>query len=97
MVDARERQAARLEGTGVTCNAQMDSALVRQHVRLDENGEAALAVAYERNGLSARGHERILKVARTVADLARSDDVLAEHVHRAISLRGEQPVAEVVA
>ena len=97
VVDARERQAARLEGTGVTCNAQMDSALVRQHVRLDEDGEAALAVAYERNGLSARGHERILKVARTVADLARSDDVLAEHVHRAISLRGEQPVAEGVA
>jgi magnesium chelatase family protein len=97
VVEARERQAARLEGTGALCNAQMDAKLVRDHARVEADGQAVLGTAYDQSGLSARGHERILKVARTVADLAGSDRVLAEHVHFAISLRAERRAAEVVA
>src|SRR4051794_14002004 len=97
VVEARERQAARLDGTGMVCNAEMDAALLREHARLDEDGEMLLGETYERDGLSARGHERILKVARTIADLAGSDRVRAEHVNHAISLRAEQREAEVVA
>jgi magnesium chelatase family protein len=97
VVDARERQAARLDGTGVACNADMDAKLVRRDSRLDEEGEAVLSAAYERSRLSARGHERVLKVARTIADLAGSDRVRAGHVGQALTLRGEERTLEVVA
>ena len=97
VVEARERQGARLAGTGLACNAEMDATLLREHARLDEDGELALGEAYEQGGLSARGHQRILKVARTIADLAGSDPVRAEHVGAAVSLRAEQRQAEVVA
>ena len=97
VVEARERQAARLEGTGVGCNANMDAKLVRRDAPLDEEGEAVLAAAYERTQLSARGHERVLKVARTIADLAGSDRVRAEHVGQALTLRGQERTLEVVA
>jgi len=97
VVEARERQAARLEGTGVACNADMDAKLVRRDALLDEEGEAVLAAAYERTQLSARGHERVLKVARTIADLASSERVRAEHVGQALTLRGQERTLEVVA
>ncbi|HEY3020357.1 MAG TPA: ATP-binding protein, partial [Solirubrobacteraceae bacterium] len=97
VVEARERQAARLEGTGVVCNAHMDAKLVRRDAPLDEDGEATLGAAYDRGQLSARGHERVLKVARTIADLAGSERVRAEHISQALTLRGEERTFEVVA
>src|SRR3954454_9210133 len=97
VVEARERQADRLASEGILCNAHMDAKLVRATARLDEQGERVLHAAYERTHLSARGHERVLKVARTVADLDGSDDVRAEHVGAALSLRNDQPVLQVVA
>jgi magnesium chelatase family protein len=97
VVDARERQARRLEGSGVLCNAQMDTTLVRRHAGLDAEGEAVLGTAYERSRLSARGHDRVLKVARTLADLDGADRVQAEHVSQALQMRWEQTTAEVVA
>ena len=97
VVAARERQAERLASEGVLCNAHMDARLVRRTVRLDEDGQRALHAAYERTQLSARGHERVLKVARTIADLDGSDDVRGEHVNTALSLRNDQPVLQVVA
>jgi len=97
VMEARERQGVRLAGTGFACNADMDSTQLRRHALLDEEGEAVLSEAYERDRLSARGHERILKVARTVADLAGSERVRAEHVRAAITLRAPQAEVEVVA
>ena len=97
VVAARERQEVRLAGTGFACNAHMDAALLRRHARLDEDGEALLRDTYERQELSARGHERIVKVARTVADLAGSDRVRVEHLGTAIGLRAETRRVEVVA
>jgi magnesium chelatase family protein len=97
VVAARERQAARLEGTGVLCNAHMDAALVRRLVRLDEEARETLEAAYASTNLSARGHERILKVARTIADLADAEEVEQQHVGQALQYREHRRPAEVLA
>ena len=91
---ARERQQARLDGTGATCNAHMDTALVRRHVRLNGDAERLLHTTYERGTLSARGRERVLRVAMTVADLDASDGVGKDHLMRAIGLRQEAALEE---
>jgi magnesium chelatase family protein len=93
---ARERQLHRLDGTRAVCNADMDSALLRRFVALDARAQEVLGDAYDRSHLSARGHERILKVARTIADLEGEEDVSVEHVHRALSFRGELQREEVI-
>jgi magnesium chelatase family protein len=99
VVAARERQALRLEGTGATCNAHLDAALVRRHVALDKAGAAVLRRAYDRGTLSPRGHDRVLRVARTIADLDGSDGVGSAHLLEALGLRHDvvAPDAEVVA
>jgi magnesium chelatase family protein len=84
---ARERQARRLGGTGAECNARMSPALVRDRVGLTAQAADTLADAYRRGELSARGHTRLLRVARTIADLDGSDDVLRPHMLKALSLR----------
>jgi magnesium chelatase family protein len=87
VVAARERQAARLVGTGAACNAHLDAALVRRHVALDKRGAAVLRLAYDRGTLSPRGHDRVLRVARTIADLDGHDTVSADHLLEALGLR----------
>ncbi|HMJ37134.1 MAG TPA: YifB family Mg chelatase-like AAA ATPase [Baekduia sp.] len=87
VVAARERQARRLEGTGAACNAHLDAALVRRHVALDAHGASVLRRAYDRGTLSPRGHDRVLRVARTIADLDGSDAVGSEHLLEALGLR----------
>jgi magnesium chelatase family protein len=93
VVEARERQLARLEGTSVTCNAHMDAALVRRLVRLEPDAERLLHATYERGALSARGRERVLRVARTIADLEASGTVTRAHLMRAVGLRQEAGAA----
>jgi magnesium chelatase family protein len=92
VVAARERQEHRLAGTPATCNAHMDAALVRRHVALDASGERKLWQAYDRGTLSARGQQRVLRLARTIADLRASDAVRAAHVMEALSLRHDEGV-----
>jgi magnesium chelatase family protein len=86
---ARERQAARLAGTGVTTNAELAPRLVREHVRADPAAHAVLQRSYARGELSARGHGRVLRVARTIADLEGSTRVRALHVREALGFRQE--------
>ncbi|UTI63082.1 YifB family Mg chelatase-like AAA ATPase [Paraconexibacter antarcticus] len=86
---ARERQAVRLAGTGVACNAHMDARLLRRHLRLDDGADRLLARVYERGLLSARGRHRVLRVARTVADLAGAETVDEAHLLSALALRGD--------
>jgi magnesium chelatase family protein len=89
---ARERQAARLGPDGLMLNAEMDARLLRRHVRLDARSERMLHDAAERGMLSARGQDRVLRVARTIADLDASARVRALHLGAALALRPEVSV-----
>lgn len=88
VVKAREIQTERFRNVkGVHCNAQMTSALLRQYAQPDEKGLARLRDAMERLNMSARAYDRILKVARTIADLEGSADVKQHHIAEAINYR----------
>lgn len=87
VASARERQARRLANEGVSVNAHMDARLLARHARLDERGEQMLSMARQRGLLSARGEHRVLKVARTIADLGASERVRACDVGAALALR----------
>jgi len=95
--EARERQRRRLAGTSAGSNAEMTAALVRRHVVLDDAGTALLRRAYEAGRLSARGHHRVLKVARTIADLAGADAVAGDHLQAALGWRLEEEHADALA
>ena len=84
---ARERQKARFGGDGRMLNGRMTGRLIRKHCALDADGEGLLKSAMEDLGLSARAHDRILRVARTVADLAGSDRIEQGHVAEAVGYR----------
>ena len=71
----------------IHCNAQMTPKLVRTYCPLDEQGDKLLAYSMEKLGLSARAYDRILKVARTIADLADAENIAANHLLEAISYR----------
>jgi magnesium chelatase family protein len=90
---ARERQAARLKEDGVTLNAHMDGRMLQRHVRLDERSEAMVRRAREGGLLSARGQHRVLRVARTIADLNGCERVRARDVGGALALRPEASLA----
>ena len=88
VVAARARQAARFAGApGRYCNAQLTAPEVRRWCRLDAAGQGLLKAALTRLGLSARAHDRILKVARTIADLAGEEAVGAAHLAEAVQYR----------
>ncbi|MBO5181917.1 MAG: YifB family Mg chelatase-like AAA ATPase [Paraprevotella sp.] len=88
VVRARHIQEQRYAGCpGVHCNAQMTSRLLREHAVLDEAGTEMLRNAMTRLQLSARAYDRILKVARTIADLDGSADILTHHLAEAIGYR----------
>lgn len=85
--EARARQQARYAGTRVTTNARMSHAMIRRHCAIDANLGDLLQRAMEELRLSARAYDRILKVARTIADLAGSARIEAAHLMEAIQYR----------
>lgn len=97
VLGARERQRARLAGTSVHTNAQLDARLLRAHVGASAPARRALAQAYEAGGLSARGHDRVLRVARTIADLADRDAVELDDVLHALALRTRETTDDALA
>jgi magnesium chelatase family protein len=97
VLDARERQTRRLAGTGLTTNAELTPSLVRELVRADAAAMRMLRGSYTEGRLSARGHGRILRVARTIADLGGRARVGAVDVHEALGLRQEQVLDGAVA
>lgn len=84
---ARQLQRQRYDGTGIYSNAEMPSPLVRKYCAVDEDTENLLRNAFEKLELSARAYTRILKVARTIADLDGSENVLKKHVAEAVQYR----------
>ena len=84
---ARAIQTRRFAGTSVACNAHMTPTQIGQFCRLDTAGEALMKTAFDRMGLTARSHDRILRVARTIADLDGDADIAAHHLAEAIQYR----------
>jgi magnesium chelatase family protein len=91
VIEARERQAHRLSAFGIGCNAQMTPRVMREVAQPTPSALRLLYELHDRHRLSARGHTRVLRVARTVADLDGSDQIGSDHVHIAAGLRLEQP------
>lgn len=88
VMKAREHQDKRFEGhPGIYCNAQMSSKLLKEICVINPIGQNLLKTAMDRLNLSARAYDRILKVSRTIADLAESDEIKPEHLAEAIQYR----------
>ncbi len=84
---ARKIQQNRLSGTSANCNAQMNAAMTREFCKASDAAMKMLQVAFDRLGLSARAYDKILRVARTVADLDNSPTIEASHIAEAIQYR----------
>lgn len=84
---AREVQKRRFHGTSVNCNAYMTPAMIGQYCQLDEAGEKLMQGAFDRLGLTGRSHDRILRMARTIADLDGAERIEVHHLAEAIQYR----------
>ena len=84
---SRELQLARYRGTRIHCNAQMTPRFIKKYCELDASGNRMLELVTDRLGFSARTYNRILKVARTIADLAGSEQICEQHIAEAIQYR----------
>ena len=84
---AREIQKRRFAGTEVSCNAYMTPSMVGRYCALDEAGDRLMQGAFDRLGLTGRSHDRILRMARTIADLEGAEDISAAHLAEAIQFR----------
>jgi magnesium chelatase family protein len=88
VIEARDIQTERFKDhSDIYCNAQMNSKLLKEVCVLNATGQTLLKTAMTKLNLSARAYDRILKVSRTIADLAASDAILPEHVAEAITYR----------
>ena len=87
VIAAREIQQKRFAGTNIHTNSMMNSAMLREYCRLDAASAALLERAMERLSLSARAYDRILKAARTIADLAGRADIVQADIAEAINYR----------
>jgi magnesium chelatase family protein len=84
---ARQQQHLRFDGAGPVCNADMGPAHIREYCELDDTSKALMRSAMNQLGMSARAFHRVLKLARTIADLAGADQIQASHLAEAIQYR----------
>ena len=84
---ARKIQLERYKNDGITSNAQLTAAMLDKYCALGDDENRIMKSAFDRLGLSARAHSKILKVARTIADLDKSDDIKKSHIAEAIQYR----------
>jgi magnesium chelatase family protein len=87
VTEARRRQTERFKGQPTMINGRMNTRQIREHCQLDPVGENLLRQAVEELGLSIRAHDRVLRVARTIADLSESAEIQPVHLAEAIQLR----------
>jgi magnesium chelatase family protein len=85
-MEARKRQRFKAERNAYS-NAQMAAKMIRKHCAISADGEKLLETAVARLGLSARAHDRILKVSRTIADLDAAESIEPKHLSEAIQYR----------
>jgi len=83
----RQLQRERLKNEGVFCNAQMNTRLIKKYCTIEESAQDLLKMAMIELGLSARAYDKILKVSRTIADLASAEIIQAEHISEAVQYR----------
>ncbi len=86
-IRGRVERARELQKARGYYNSQLPTRLLRKYCSLDEAGERTLELAVQRMGLSARAHDRVLKLARTIADLDRSETISAKHLAEAVQYR----------
>ena len=84
---AREIQRKRFEGVGINVNAEMNNRLINEYCALDADSERLMKLAFKNQSLSARSFTRILKVARTIADLAGRENIAVNDVAEAIQYK----------
>jgi magnesium chelatase family protein len=84
---ARGRQQARFGAKGLTCNADMGPSELRRHCQVDETGRRLLRTAMTQMQLTARGYHRVLKLGRTIADLAGEERLAPQHLAEALQYR----------
>lgn len=84
---ARQIQNERFKGTKIHTNAKMNSKMINEYCKLDDESEQLMKMAFDKFHISARGYTRILKVARTIADLAGSENIEANHIAEALAYR----------
>jgi magnesium chelatase family protein len=84
---ARTNQLARFTRTKIFCNAQMSTRQIKQFCGLNKDATSLLKMAIDELCFSARAHDKILKIARTIADLAGSETIEAEHICEAVQYR----------
>lgn len=85
--EARERQLRRFKGTKMLANSDMSAREVQRHCRLDDAGDTLMRAAMQRLQLSARSYHRVLKLARTIADLGGADEIESHHLAEALQYR----------
>lgn len=83
----REIQRKRFEGTSFACNADMGPGEIRLYASIDETGRSLIRQAMKQIGLTARGYHRVLKLARTIADLAGEERIQPMHLAEALQFR----------
>jgi magnesium chelatase family protein len=87
--DAREAQRKRFAGTKIATNAEMGNEEIKKHCRLNEESIGLMRSAVEKMRLSARAYHRILKISRTIADLAKTNEIQTEHIAEALQFRSK--------
>ncbi len=87
VVSARNHQQKRFEGLATRVNGKMKRPEIRKFCKLSKDAEELLRCAMEEMGLSARAHDKILRISRTIADLADCGEILPEHLSEAINFR----------
>ena len=85
--EARKIQIERFKGTTISCNAKMTPSLTRQYCVLSQQAAKTLEISFEKLGLSARAYDKILKIARTIADLDKSENIENIHIMEALQYR----------